>query len=144
MVINPKDEGENVRIAHFTIIQGVVSRMGNNSFALKALSATFCGVALVVTDRTGTFSIYHLLAYGIPLFVFWCMDVRYLWSERAYRKLYDKVRMGEGIDIYSLDLQPVEKDMESVFFIATSWSVWWYYAVLFGFVCGASYLIGLK
>ena len=52
--------------------------------------------------------------------------------------------MGEDIDIYSLDLQPVEKDMESVFFIATSWSVWWYYAVLFGFVCGASYLIGLK
>jgi hypothetical protein len=82
-------DGMDTRIAHLGFIQGVITRMGANSFYLKGWS-----VALVV----GIFTLsakdsdhrYILLAY-FPVFMFWVLDAYFLRQERLFRKLYDAV-----------------------------------------------------
>jgi hypothetical protein len=79
----------STRIAHLGFIQGVITRMGANSFYLKGWS-----VALVV----GIFTLsakdadhrYVLLAY-FPVFMIWILDAYFLRQERLFRKLYDAV-----------------------------------------------------
>ena len=45
-------QDESIRIAHLTMLQGVITRMGANSFTLKALAATFGSAAVAVMAIT--------------------------------------------------------------------------------------------
>lgn len=129
-----QDQSESIRIAHLTMLQGVISRMGSNSFTLKALSATFGSAAVAITATADEPSLYYAVAAIVPILIFWLMDAQYLRYERAYRSLYDHVRRGEEIDAYSLDASPFMKDIKSVFRVAFSWSVILFYlAILISF-----------
>ena len=97
------EQSESIRIAHLTMLQGVISRMGANSFTLKALSATFGSAAIAVMATVDKPSLYYGAAALVPIIIFWLMDAQYLRYERAYRKLYDHVRKGEAIEAYTLD-----------------------------------------
>lgn len=128
------EQSESIRIAHLTMLQGVITRMGANSFTLKALSATFGSAAVAITATTDDPSIYYAIAAFVPVLIFWLMDAQYLRYERAYRKLYEHVRKGEEIEAYSLDAAPFMKDIRSVFRVAMSWSVSLFYlAILISF-----------
>lgn len=126
-----EDQSESIRIAHLTMLQGVISRMGSNSFTLKALSATFGSAAVAVMASAETPSPYYAVAAIVPMIIFWLMDAQYLRYERAYRNLYDHVRKGEEIEAYSLEATPFMADTASVFRLALSWSVSWYYTAIF-------------
>ena len=78
-------------IQHLNMIQGIITRMASNSFALKGWAVTLvAGIfALAVKDADKT---YFLVAY-LPILVFWGLDSYYLLQERLYRALYDKVRL---------------------------------------------------
>lgn len=138
-------QDESIRIAHLTMLQGVITRMGANSFTLKALAATFGSAAVAVLATAETPSPYYAVAAVVPMIIFWLMDAQYLRLERAYRKLYDHVRKGEEIEAYSLEATPFMKDTSSVIRLALSWSVSWFYvaiflslgAVVFLIFCGA-------
>lgn len=127
-------ESEAIKIAHLTMLQGVITRMGANSFTLKALSASFgsAGIAIMATvDKPSPF---YAVAALIPILMFWLMDAQYLRYERGYRKLFDKVRRGDEVDTYSLDASPFLSDMEHVVKLALSWSVSMFYlAILIAF-----------
>ena len=82
-----KSHDESIRIAHLTMLQGVITRMGANSFTLKALAATFGSAAVAVMATVGTPSPYYAVAAIVPMIIFWLMDAQYLRLERAYRKL---------------------------------------------------------
>jgi len=127
---NNGEKLESVRIAHLTMLQGVITRMGSNSFTLKALSATFGSGAIAVMATVDTPSFYYAIAAIVPVVLFWYMDARYLRYERAYRKLYDKVRNGDGVDPYSLDASPFMKGSKSTFRTALSWSVSFFYLAM--------------
>jgi len=79
------------KIQHLNMIQGIITRMASNSFALKGWAVTLvAGIfALAVKDADKT---YFLVAY-LPILVFWGLDSYYLLQERLYRALYDKVRL---------------------------------------------------
>lgn len=126
-----KDHDESIRIAHLTMLQGVITRMGANSFTLKALAATFGSAAVAVMATVETPSPYYVVAAIVPMIVFWLMDAQYLRLERAYRKLYDHVRKGEEVEAYSLEATPFMKDISSVYRLAVSWSVSWFYVAIF-------------
>ena len=81
------------QIAHLGFIQGVINRMGSNSFLLKGWSITLVAAcfALAAKDAERKFL---LLAY-FPVFMFWVLDGYFLYQERLYRKLYDDVATGE-------------------------------------------------
>lgn len=124
------EQSESIRIAHLTMLQGVISRMGANSFTLKALSATFGSAAVAVTATADEPSLYYATAAIVPIIIFWLMDAQYLRYERAYRRLYEHVRKGEEIEAYSLDAAPFMKDIRSVFRVALSWSVSLFYLAI--------------
>ena len=79
------------KMKHLEIIQGVITRMASNSFALKGWAVTLvAGIfALANKDANGA---YFLVAY-IPIIVFWGLDAYYLLQEKLFRALYDHVRM---------------------------------------------------
>jgi len=121
---------ESMRIAHLTMLQGVIGRMASNSFTLKTLAISFAGAWIAFMAATSKSSIFFWLAASIPVLMFWILDAQYLRMERAYRRLYEHVRAGEGIDAYSMDFSPFAKDVGSVVKVMLSWSVAFYYIVI--------------
>lgn len=79
-------------IAHLGFIQGIITRMGTNSFLLKGWSVTLVAAmfALAVRDADKRFMI---LAY-FPVFVFWALDGFFLHQEKLFRRLYEEVAAG--------------------------------------------------
>ena len=131
---NSDSESESIKIAHLTLIQGIITRMGSNSFTLKALSASFGSAAIAVMAAVDRPSISYAIAALIPILIFWLMDAQYLRYERAYRDLFDKVRKGEEVDAYDLNAAPFMGNFPAVLRIAATWSVSLFYiAILIGF-----------
>ncbi len=134
-------QDESIRIAHLTMLQGVVSRMGANSFTLKALAATFGSAAVAVMASVENPSPYYAVAAIIPMIIFWLMDAQYLRMERAYRNLYDHVRRGEEVEAYNLNAIPFMNDTASVIRLVVSWSMSWFYVAILLSLGGVALLI---
>jgi len=125
---------ESVQIAHLSMLQGTIARMGSNSFSLKALSATFGSAAVAVTASVDRPTLYYAVSAAIPILIFWMMDAQYVRYERAFRRLFDHVRKGQSIEPYSIDPAPFMKDIGPVLKLAFSWSVFPFYgAILLSF-----------
>lgn len=79
----------DVKIAHLGFIQGVINRMGNNSFLVKGWTVTLVAAifALAPKDAKSAFVYVSL----IPIAVFWMLDSYYLREEQLFRKLYEGV-----------------------------------------------------
>ena len=76
---------------HLEMIQGVISRMANNSFMLKGWAVTLvAGIFTLASKDADKF--YFLIAY-VPIMAFWGIDTYYLRQEKLYRNLYERVRM---------------------------------------------------
>ena len=124
------DQNESIRIAHLAMTQGIITRMGANSFALKALSATISSAAVAISATADNLSLVYVLVAIVPIVFFWFLDAQYLRYERAYIKLYNCVRKGESIEMYSLKVKPFLKKVDSVFCIGLSWSIGPFYLIL--------------
>lgn len=98
------------KIAHLTFIQGVINRMGQNSFLLKGWSITVVA-ALFALAAQGANKHFVLIAY-FPAFMFWLLDAYFLYQERLFRKLYEKVSCGEiSSDTYTLNIRPIKGEV---------------------------------
>lgn len=107
------------KIAHLTFIQGVINRMGQNSFLLKGWSVTIVAAlfALAAKDSNKMFA---LVAY-FPAFMFWFLDAFFLHQEKLYRKLYEKVAADKiNSDQYTLNTQSVKPEVDSYIEVAFS------------------------
>lgn len=72
--------------AEIGVLQGIINRLGSNSFLIKGWAITLVVVTLLLKgDR------YQILIAFIPLLVFWFLDAYFLHQERMYRKLYEWV-----------------------------------------------------
>lgn len=91
---------------HLELVQGIVNRMASNSFMLKGWAVTL-DVGIFALAGKDTDKLYFLIAY-VPILVFWGLDAYYLFQERIYRSLYEKVRKTEEDDIdFSLETTTV-------------------------------------
>lgn len=91
---------ETARIEHLKLIQGIIERMGRNSFAIKAGAVTIsAAVAAVAPGSTFVVSIGGV----VLILVLWALDAFYLRQERAFRGLYDKIRTGLPADFGNQD-----------------------------------------
>lgn len=84
--------GIDEKIAHLGFIQGVINRMGSNSFLVKGWTVALVAAifALASKDSRSTF-VYIAL---FPIIVFWLLDAYYLREEKLFRKLYEGVAGG--------------------------------------------------
>lgn len=99
------------KVKYLEIIQGVISRMANNSFLMKGWAVTLV-VGIFALSGKDADKLFFLLAY-IPIIFFWLLDTYYLRQERLYRALFNRVREMNEEDIdFSLDISVQDSEME--------------------------------
>lgn len=97
------------KIRHLEMIQGIISRMANNSFLLKGWAVTLVAGIFALSAKD-TDKLYFILAY-VPIIVFWGLDAYYLLQERLYRSLYERVMATDEKEIdFSLKATTSEFD----------------------------------
>lgn len=104
--------GIDNKTTHLEMIQGVVNRLAHCSFLLKGWSVILVSALFALAAKdTKLYFIY--LAY-LPAIAFWGLDGYYLWQERLFRALYDKVRAMDEPDIdFSMNTTPVKDQVAS-------------------------------
>ena len=82
---------------HLDFIQGTINRLSTNSFLLKGWSVILVSALFVLSGEESDerFAVLSM----IPALIIWGLDGYFLWQERLYRKLYDKVRLMSDSDI---------------------------------------------
>ncbi len=85
-------------VEHLKMIQGVIERMGRNSFQLKAWSAALATGWLVFVTRAEGKSVEPWWLALIPFALLFALDGYFLWQERLFRGLYDEVRIKQETD----------------------------------------------
>ncbi|MBQ3495252.1 MAG: hypothetical protein IJA76_01000 [Clostridia bacterium] len=116
---------------HLDYVQGVITRMSSNSFALKGWAVTLIAGIFVLAGKD-TDKMYFLVAY-IPILVFWGLDAFYLLQERLYRSLYNKVRnMNESEIDFSMNAHLEEFKTEKNTWLSCMFSKteFWFYIPL--------------
>ncbi|MFD1631104.1 hypothetical protein [Pseudopedobacter beijingensis] len=116
---------QNILNKEIDLIQGVISRMANNSFLLKGWCISLVAVLLALTKDTivATELDYFNFILILPVVVFWYLDAFFLHKERCYRKLYDWTitnRMISNDFLYDLNYKRFENDEKSIFKIMFS------------------------
>lgn len=93
------------KLKHLEMLQGVINRMAANSFSLKGWSVVLVS-ALFALGAKDTKPYFVYLAY-FPAITFWLLDGYFLWQERLFRKLYDKIRVTDEEEIdFSMNTMP--------------------------------------
>src|SRR5277367_963871 len=109
----------DAKIAHLGFIQGVITRMGSNSFLLKSWSLTLVTALFALSSKDADPRFVELAF--LPVIFFWLLDTFFLHQERLFRKLYQEVAAdrvpAEG---FSMDTSSVRKDVPSSIRVAFS------------------------
>lgn len=109
------------RIEHLKIIQAVIARMAQNSFALKGWAVVIVAALLSIAAAGSQRALIFIAL--IPVVAFWLLDGYYLRQERLFRRLYDSARNesgGEDAD-FSMNTATVSHEVASL--IATVGSI---------------------
>lgn len=77
------------KIKHLEFIQGVVTRMNQNSFQMKGWMVALVSAILAIYASTQKHA--FVLVALLPALVFWFLDTYYLAQERKFRGLYNDV-----------------------------------------------------
>lgn len=100
------------KISHLNMIQSIITRMGNNSFALKGWAV---GIMIAVYAFAGNSNVKAVIVTLMPLIVFWFIDTYYLMLERKFRCLYNDVRIKDEKDIdFSMNPNDVKINLDEV------------------------------
>ena len=113
---------------HLEFTQGVINRMGQNSFLIKGWTVTLVSAlfALAAKDANQKFVI---VAY-FPTLAFWLLDSYYLYQERLFRKVYDHVRKANSVD-FSLNTKQFDKGFSDWAGAALSKTLLLFYVIVF-------------
>lgn len=120
----------DMRMKHLEMIQVVVSRMSGYSATLKNYCITIVIGVVGFAFTVKQINIIALSALAVVAFAY--LDARYLQLERAYRSLYDNVRLQEWEARPLFDLKPSQVDYHPYWEALLSWSVLGFYAPVFG------------
>lgn len=98
------------KIAHLGFIQGIVTRMGGNSFLLKGWSVSMV-VAIFALAPKDADKRFLLIAY-VPILMFWLLDAFFLHQERLFRHLFDAVANDRiSSDRFTLDTTSIRLEV---------------------------------
>ncbi len=87
--VEVKAEFSPEQMKHLDFIQGVINRMGSNSFQMKGWMITIVSALLALYSSSSN-KLYLLFAI-LPTLLFWYLDTYYLQQERKFRGLYNDV-----------------------------------------------------
>ena len=97
------------KTSHLQMIQGIITRMGQNSFQIKGWSI---GIMIAIFSFAGKQSDIRCILFTImPLVVMWFLDTYYLVLERKFRLLYDDVRTRKREIDFDMDFNSIKLDV---------------------------------
>jgi hypothetical protein len=92
---------QEAKFKHLDFIQGVVNRMGGNSFQVKAWTVTLVSALFALASSKDAEGKQELIFIAfLPVILFWILDGYFLWQERLFRAVYKEVaaKQEEAID----------------------------------------------
>lgn len=94
------------KMKHLEMVEGIIERMGNNSFQLKGWAVTLVSIIGALSAQ-GSDRRFFLLSF-LPLVAFWLLDSFFLQKERKYRILYKNISVKEENNIdFNMDTQNI-------------------------------------
>ena len=100
---------ENKNVEHLQMIQGIITRMGQNSFQLKGWAI---GIMIAIFTFAGQQGDTRSILFTIiPLTVIWLLDSYYLQLERKFRLLYDDVRKNKEKTDFDMSFNSVKLEV---------------------------------
>lgn len=79
---------DELRLRHLDTIQSTVSRLSQNSFAVRGWSVTVVTLVLAVVASQPALTLDLALLSLAPAVIFWGLDAYYVRQERRFRSLY--------------------------------------------------------
>lgn len=117
------------KIAHLSFIQGVINRMGNNSFLLKGWCVTLVAAIFALASKDSNEQ-FVLVAY-FPAFMFWFLDAFFLHQEKLYRELYKKVANNQiSSDNFTLETSDLKNEVPCLLSVMFSKTLFPFYGIL--------------
>ena len=121
-----KQDYDDKEIKHLEMIESVIERMGQNSFALKGWTMTLV-VAICAFSAAGTERKFALVAIA-PIIAFWFLDSFYLQKERKYRELYKNVTAHKA-EPFNMDISNITGNKTAFIKCLFSVTEWLFYLV---------------
>ncbi len=113
------------------MIQAIINRMSVNSFLLKGWSVVLVS-ALFALAAGDSQVLFVYLAY-FPAVAFWILDGYFLWQEKLFRNLYDRVRAIAESDVdFSMDTSAARADDVGWFAVVFSKTLLIFHGTVFG------------
>ncbi len=118
---------QDTKIKHLEFIQTTLGRMANCSFLLKGWTVTIVGALLALSLKESEVK-YNCISM-IVLIVFALLDSFYLYNERLFRALFNKVRISEKDLKFDMSIKPFKEEVKwlATFF---SFSIFVFYGSL--------------
>lgn len=132
------------QLKHLEFIQGVITRMGSNSFYIKGWTITL--VAALLALYSSRPNVAYLFVGLVPAVVFWFLDSYYLWQERRFRGLYkDAAGLTEyQVSVFSMSIERYTAALDKEYsFVRLLWSktIVWFYGVIVVFLLLGSFIV---
>lgn len=128
-------------VKHLEIIQGVINRLGHDSFLIKSWSMTLLVGGIVLLARSEIHSGWMVLAFLIPVIGFWILDGYFLWRERLFREIYNEVRKQETTDFEMRPVKHINKPKRSWISSIFSVTLNIFYGIEILFVWGSFFIL---
>jgi hypothetical protein len=117
--------------AHINLLQGIITRLANNSASSKTWCLTLVAALLGLAGAAHAPQIVH--ATLVPIVIFGFVDIMYLATEVAYRNLYTRVVESIRAGAYAKNAvfeARARPDAACVTWAIRSWSIVPYYALI--------------
>ena len=101
--------GEEKIVKHLEMIQGVINRLGHDSFLVKGWSMTLLVAAMIFIAQNEISSEYLTLLFALPVIAFWILDGYFLWQGRLFRHIYNDYRKKDTTDFEMNPMKHIDK-----------------------------------
>ena len=98
-------------IKHLEMIQGVINRLGHDSFLIKGWSTAILAAGVIFIARDEIENRYLLFSFFIVVIGFWILDSYFLQQERLFREIYNDIRVQEKTD-FAMEIKKHEDKSE--------------------------------
>jgi hypothetical protein len=124
-----KSKNADLRVKHLEMLQAAITRMSNQSAALKNFCVTLITAVAGFTITLGKPAVGFFAV--LPVLAFAFLDARYLQLERQFRNRFERVRKADWNKPTRFEMNPDDSAEESLSSCLCSWSIKNFYGPLF-------------
>jgi hypothetical protein len=130
------------KIAHLGFIQGVINRMGNNSFVIKGWTIALVAAIFALSSKDSNANFIFIAT--VPIVLFWMLDSYYLYQEKLFRGLYKEVANGSiGSNFFTMSTDEIKKKTSPMMFFLFTVSVFPFYLLIGGLLVFLATKLGI-